>query len=146
MHFMLVSNRQLYTKGLFYGCVERCERRCIRSENGRRIFFLLCTRLLSIQEINLVEPVSAVESYLGSRFTVAVQNCRMWSTRPHQQWWEFISVFICGVCHALPRFLCCEHFSCFEVNNFIIPITKQVGKKIFGKSSLIFKGLDNRCT
>ena len=40
-------------------------------------YFLLCTRLLSTQEINLVEPVSAVESYLGSRFTVAVQNCRI---------------------------------------------------------------------
>ena len=40
-------------------------------------YFLLCTRLLSTLEINLVEPVSAVESYLGSRFTVGVQNCRV---------------------------------------------------------------------
>ena len=99
LHFVLVCTRQLYIKGLFYCCVEKIKKRYIRSENGGLMFCLNCAHgPCSHKKLNLVELVSVAESYLGSRFTVGVQNCRVWSIRPQPQSYELLSVFSPAVC------------------------------------------------
>ena len=146
LHFMLISNRQLYTKGLFYCCVEKIKRRCIRSEYRDDISYSAhgpCPH----KKINLVELVGVAESYLGSRFTVEVQNFRVC---PQQQSYELLSVFISGVCHTR----CSYFFSAVCVTRcsyFCVAIlkTKQLIRwlnRFIENVRLIFKDLVNQNT
>ena len=57
----------------------RDEKGDVFDQNMDKIFFTEHTALAPCphKKLNLVELVSVAESYLGSRFTVGVQSCRV---------------------------------------------------------------------